>query len=41
MLGLLVKGERASIERDVFPRLVGNGLYGHVGARVLEGHRDA
>ena len=23
-------GERASIERDVFPRLVGNGLYGHV-----------
>jgi mannose-1-phosphate guanylyltransferase len=30
VLDLLVHGERASIERDVFPRLVGNGLYGHV-----------
>ncbi|MDA0172083.1 NDP-sugar synthase [Solirubrobacter taibaiensis] len=30
VLDLLVYGERASIERDVFPRLVGNGLYGHV-----------
>jgi mannose-1-phosphate guanylyltransferase len=30
VLELLVRGERASIERDVFPRLVGNGLYGHV-----------
>jgi mannose-1-phosphate guanylyltransferase len=30
VLSLLVKGERASIERDVFPRLVGDGLYGHV-----------
>ena len=28
----LKRGERASIERDVFPRLVGDGLYGHVGA---------
>ena len=26
------KGEPASIERDVFPRLVGNGLFGHVSA---------
>src|SRR3954451_4069050 len=30
VLDLLTYGERASIERDVFPRLVGNGLYGHV-----------
>src|SRR3954464_417176 len=30
VLDLLTKGEPASIERDVFPRLVGNGLYGHV-----------
>ena len=30
VLSLLVRGERASIERDVFPRLVGNGLYGCV-----------
>ena len=30
VLSLLVKGERASIERDVFPRLVGEGLYGCV-----------
>ncbi|MBE2319264.1 NDP-sugar synthase [Solirubrobacter sp. CPCC 204708] len=30
VLDLLVHGERASIERDVFPRLVGNGLFGHV-----------
>jgi mannose-1-phosphate guanylyltransferase len=30
VLELLVKGERASIERDVFPRLVGDGLFGHV-----------
>jgi mannose-1-phosphate guanylyltransferase len=31
VLDMLVAGERASIERDVFPRLVGNGLYGFVG----------
>jgi mannose-1-phosphate guanylyltransferase len=30
VLDLLVKGEPASIERDVFPSLVGDGLYGHV-----------
>jgi len=30
VLDLLAPGARASIERDVFPRLVGNGLYGHV-----------
>src|SRR3954463_12010414 len=30
VLDLLTKGEPASIERDVFPELVGNGLYGHV-----------
>src|SRR4051812_3150455 len=30
VLELLTKGEPASIERDVFPALVGNGLYGHV-----------
>jgi mannose-1-phosphate guanylyltransferase len=34
VLDLLVRGERASIERDVFPRLVGNGLYG----KVLSGY---
>ena len=32
VLELLRRGEPASIERDVFPRLVGNGLYGHVGS---------
>jgi len=32
VLSLLVRGERASIERDVFPRLVGDGLFGHVGS---------
>src|SRR3954454_16933341 len=31
VLDLLEAGEPASIERDVFPRLVGDGLYGHVG----------
>ena len=30
VLGTLRKGERASIERDVFPQLVGNGLFGYV-----------
>jgi mannose-1-phosphate guanylyltransferase len=34
VLDLLVKGERASIERDVFPRLVGDGLFG----KVLSGY---
>lgn len=29
VLDLLAEGEPASIERDVFPRLVDNGLYGH------------
>ena len=32
VLELLEPGKPASIERDVFPRLVGNGLYGYVGA---------
>jgi mannose-1-phosphate guanylyltransferase len=32
VLSLLVAGAPASIERDVFPRLVGNGLFGHVGS---------
>ena len=31
VLELLEPGRRASIERDVFPRLVGGGLYGYVG----------
>ena len=31
VLGLLRPGEPASIERDVFPRLVGDGLFGYVG----------
>ena len=30
VLDLLEAGQPASIERDVFPRLVGEGLYGHV-----------
>jgi mannose-1-phosphate guanylyltransferase len=30
VLDMLVADEPASIERDVFPRMVGNGLYGHV-----------
>lgn len=30
VLDLLTYGEKASIERDVFPKLVGNGLFGHV-----------
>lgn len=34
VLDLLVYGEKASIERDVFPKLVGNGLYG----AVLDGY---
>ena len=29
VLSLLARGAQASIERDVFPRLVGKGLYGH------------
>jgi mannose-1-phosphate guanylyltransferase len=32
VLDLLEPDQPASIERDVFPRLVGEGLYGHVGA---------
>jgi mannose-1-phosphate guanylyltransferase len=32
VLDLLEPGAPASIERDVFPRLVGDGLYGHVGS---------
>ncbi|MGI8511760.1 MAG: sugar phosphate nucleotidyltransferase [Solirubrobacteraceae bacterium] len=32
VLDLLVKGENASIERDVFPKLVGEGLYGYRGS---------
>jgi mannose-1-phosphate guanylyltransferase len=31
VLELLAPGKPASIERDVFPRLVGDGLYGYVG----------
>ena len=41
VLELLEPASRASIERDVFPRLVGNGLYGYVGERLLAGHRHA
>jgi mannose-1-phosphate guanylyltransferase len=50
VLSLLRSGEPASIERDVFPRLVGNGLYGYVAsgywmdigtpARYLQGTFD-
>ena len=50
VLELLAPGEPASIERDVFPRLVGDGLFGYVGhgywldigtpARYLQGTYD-
>jgi mannose-1-phosphate guanylyltransferase len=50
VLELLEPGKPASIERDVFPRLVGHGLHGHVGqgywldigtpARYLDGSFD-
>ena len=35
------RAEPASIERDVFPRLVGEGLYGCVSRGLLARHRDA
>ena len=41
VLDLLEPEQPASIERDVFPRLVGDGLHGHVAQRLLDGHRDA
>ena len=34
-------GTRISIERDVFPRLVGDGLYGYEASGLLDGHRHA
>ncbi len=50
VLDLLEPGRPASIERDVFPRLVGDGLHGHIGsgywldigtpARYLDGTFD-
>ena len=33
-------GTRISIEREVFPTLVGHGLYGYEASRLLDGHRD-
>ena len=41
VLELLEADQPASIERDVFPRLVGEGLYGYVVGRLLARHRDA
>ena len=41
VLDLLEADQPASIERDVFPRLVGEGLYGYVVGRLLARHRDA
>ena len=41
VLDLLESGRPASIERDVFPRLVGNGLHGRVDGALLARHRDA
>ena len=41
VLDLLEPGQPASIERDVFPRLVGDGLYGCVVGGLLARHRDA
>ena len=34
-------GRAVSIEREIFPELVGEGLYGYRGRRLLGGHRDA
>ena len=34
-------GRAVSIEREVFPRLVGQGLYGRAPRRLLDGHRHA
>ena len=34
-------GRNVSIEREVWPPLVGDGLYGYAGARLLAGHRHA
>ena len=34
-------GTNISIERDVFPKLVGHGLYGYEAERLLAGHRHA
>ena len=41
VLELLEAEQPASIERDVFPRLVGEGLYGCVVGGLLARHRDA
>ncbi len=41
VLDLVPPGESVSIERDVFPRLVGEGLHGLVAGRLLDGHRHA
>ena len=41
VLELLEPGRRASIERDVFPRLVGDGLYALRRRGLLARHRDA
>ena len=34
-------GRAVSFEREVFPSLVGHGLYGYRGGRLLDRHRDA
>ena len=41
VLDLIAPGENVSIERDVFPRLVGDGLHGLLPRRLLGGHRHA
>ena len=41
VLDLLEPEQPASIERDVFPQLVGDGLYGYVERGLLARHRDA
>ena len=39
VLDLIPPGREVSIEREVFPRLVGDGLYGAAPGRLLDGHR--
>ena len=39
VLDLIPAGTEVSIEREIFPRLVGDGLHGAAARRLLDGHR--
>ena len=41
ILELVAPDRNVSIEREVWPRLVGDGLYGYASDELLDGHRDA